>query len=112
MTPSRRVTSSQLNCAEDLRQCRGGRVGRRGGGYAADTGRRYSALPGSRLKFSRVDCLDNVSMLLSRMMERTPAELGYRMPAEWEQHEAKNGVALRLLTKSAGVTDGTKPKAH
>jgi agmatine deiminase len=27
-------------------------------------------------------------MLLSRMMERTPAELGYRMPAEWERHEA------------------------
>ena len=43
---------------------------------------------GSRRKFSRVDCLDNVSMLLSRMTERTPAELGYRMPAEWERHEA------------------------
>src|SRR5436305_12224740 len=42
----------------------------------------------SRRKFSRVDCLGNVSMLLSRMMERTPAELGYRMPAEWERHEA------------------------
>ncbi|PYK54284.1 MAG: agmatine deiminase, partial [Verrucomicrobia bacterium] len=27
-------------------------------------------------------------MLLSRMTERTPAELGYRMPAEWERHEA------------------------
>ena len=27
-------------------------------------------------------------MLLSRMVERTPAELGYRMPAEWERHEA------------------------
>src|SRR5213595_2974613 len=27
-------------------------------------------------------------MLLSRMTERTPGELGYRMPAEWERHEA------------------------
>src|SRR3954471_7266292 len=27
-------------------------------------------------------------MLLSGMKERTPAELGYRMPAEWERHEA------------------------
>src|SRR5437867_11456603 len=43
---------------------------------------------GSRRKFSRADCLDNVSMLLSRMVEQTPAELGYRMPAEWERHEA------------------------
>src|SRR2546430_14400418 len=42
----------------------------------------------SRRKFSRVDCLDNVSMLLSRMMEKKPAELGYKMPAEWERHEA------------------------
>ncbi len=48
---------------------------------------RYKCV-GSRRKFSRVDCLDNVSMLLSRMTERTPAELGYRMPAEWERHEA------------------------
>src|SRR5438874_11245630 len=48
---------------------------------------RYKCV-GSRRKFSRVDCLDNVSMLLSRMMERTPAELGYRMPAEWERQEA------------------------
>src|SRR5947208_13202073 len=48
---------------------------------------RYKCV-GSRRKFSRVDCLDNVSMLLSRMIERTPAELGYRMPAEWERHEA------------------------
>src|SRR5205085_12305420 len=39
-------------------------------------------------KFSGADCLRIVSMLLSRMMERTPAELGYRMPAEWERHEA------------------------
>jgi agmatine deiminase len=48
---------------------------------------RYKCV-GSRRKFSRVDCLDNVSMLLSRMIERTPAEVGYRMPAEWERHEA------------------------
>jgi len=27
-------------------------------------------------------------VLLSRMGKRTPAELGYRMPAEWERHEA------------------------
>src|SRR5438874_12095949 len=39
-------------------------------------------------KFPRPDCLRHVSMLLSRMMEGTPAELGYRMPAEWERHEA------------------------
>src|SRR5438132_9959121 len=39
-------------------------------------------------KFPGPDCLRNVSMLLSRMMEGTPAELGYRMPAEWERHEA------------------------
>jgi hypothetical protein len=31
---------------------------------------------------------------------------------KWDQHEAKNGVASQLLSKSAGVTDGTKPKAH
>src|SRR5213592_1873218 len=43
---------------------------------------------GSSRKFTRADCLDNVSMLLSRMTERTPAELGYRLPAEWERHEA------------------------
>src|SRR5881275_1771331 len=48
---------------------------------------RYKCV-GSRRKFSRVDCLDNVSMLLSRTIERTPAELGYRMPAEWDRHEA------------------------
>ena len=41
-----------------------------------------------RLNFRGADCLGNVSMLLSRMKERTPAELGYRMPAEWERHEA------------------------
>src|SRR5690349_5096315 len=34
------------------------------------------------------DCLDAVSMLLSRMVGQTPAALGYRMPAEWERHEA------------------------
>src|SRR5213593_3715658 len=39
-------------------------------------------------KFPRPDCLRHVSMLLSRMMQGTPAELGYRMPAEWERHEA------------------------
>src|SRR5438874_12575935 len=39
-------------------------------------------------KFPRPDCLRNVSMLLSRMMEGTPAEFAYRMPAEWERHEA------------------------
>jgi agmatine deiminase len=39
-------------------------------------------------KFSRLDCLHDISMLLSRMVEGTPAELGYRMPAEWERHEA------------------------
>src|SRR5438309_4371545 len=38
-------------------------------------------------KFSRLDCLHDISMLLSRMVEGTPAELGYRMPAEWEPHE-------------------------
>src|SRR5437016_6379456 len=39
-------------------------------------------------KFSRLDCLHDISMLLSRMVEGTPAELGYRMPAEWEPHAA------------------------
>src|SRR5207249_3885471 len=39
-------------------------------------------------KFPRPDCLRHVSMLLSRMMEGTPAELGYRMAAEWEPHAA------------------------
>src|SRR3954454_12024233 len=34
------------------------------------------------------NCSRTISMLLSRMLERTPSELGYRMPAEWERHEA------------------------
>src|SRR5437762_1580296 len=48
----------------------------------------WQARPRLQIKIPTSDCLRNVSMLLSRMMEGTPAELGYRMPAEWERHEA------------------------
>src|SRR5882724_1476917 len=48
----------------------------------------WQARPPLQIKIPTSDCLRNVSMLLSRMMEGTPAELGYRMPAEWERHEA------------------------
>src|SRR5947209_19147338 len=48
----------------------------------------WQARPPLQIKIPTSDCLRNVSMLLSRMMEGTPAELGYRMPAEWDRHEA------------------------
>src|SRR5438045_9366003 len=48
----------------------------------------WQARPPLQIKIPTSDCLRNVSMLLSRMMEGTPAEMGYRMPAEWERHEA------------------------
>src|SRR2546430_7127273 len=48
----------------------------------------WQARPPLQIKIPTSDCLRNVSMLLSRMVEQPPAELGYRMPAEWERHEA------------------------
>src|SRR5205814_4293062 len=48
----------------------------------------WQARPRLQIKIPTSDCLRNVSMLLSRMMEGTPAEFGYRMPAGWERHEA------------------------
>src|SRR5438045_4753696 len=48
----------------------------------------WQARPPLQIKIPTSDCLRNVSMLLSRMMEGTPAEFGYRMPAEWEPHAA------------------------
>jgi agmatine deiminase len=34
------------------------------------------------------NCSRSILVLLSRMLEGTPSDLGYRMPAEWERHEA------------------------
>jgi agmatine deiminase len=66
-------------CQNQVRDGEGAIAGTRGGRVRS---------PDPERKILTPDCLRNVLVLLSRMVERTPAELGYRMPAEWERHEA------------------------
>src|SRR5438874_13617648 len=60
----------------------------------------WQARPPLQIKIPTSDCLRNVSMLLSRMMEGTPAEFGYRMPAEWVRLE----VTWLSLPRREGIS--------